>query len=201
MSGNKVVIYARTSTDQQFVEGQVHELEEVGERLGWNVIEVIKDINISGRKDRVARPGFKRLNEMMVRKEMDLLAIWSVDRLGRNLSDLVSFLNDLNSRGIDVYIHQQNIDTTTQSGKMVFQLMGVFAECEAAMTRESVKVGLARARRKGKKIGRPRIPKDKEIKIRETLRDGHGIHKTAKIHKVGSGTVQRIKRELEQKSP
>jgi DNA invertase Pin-like site-specific DNA recombinase len=101
------------------------------------------------------------------------------------------------SYGIDLFLHQQGLDTTTPSGRMMFQMLGVFAEFERAMIRERVKSGLERARAQGKTLGRPPIHAETEAAIRADLRLGKaGIMKLAAAHGVGVGTVQRIKAAL-----
>ena len=117
----RVAIYTRVSTDGQTTENQQRELEEAARRHGWDVVHVFTDQGISGAKGRNGRPA---LNEMMTgiaRREFDIIAAWSVDRLGRSLQDLVSFLNELHAKSIDLYLHQQGIDTTTPAGKAMFQ--------------------------------------------------------------------------------
>jgi DNA invertase Pin-like site-specific DNA recombinase len=127
-----------------------------------------------------------------VRKEFDILAAWSVDRLGRSLQHLVSFLDEIHSKRIDLYLHQQGIDTTTPAGKALFQMCGVFAEFERAMIQERVKAGLARARAQGKVLGRPRVSAKVEMQVRNLRAKGRGIHWIAREAGVGVGTVQRI---------
>jgi DNA invertase Pin-like site-specific DNA recombinase len=123
-----------------------------------------------------------------------MVMAWSVDRLGRSLQDLVGFLNDLHSLGIDLFLHQQGVDTTTNGGKALYQMMGVFAEFERALIRERVLAGLERAKAQGTKLGRRPIDAKKEAAIREDLRAGTvGMIKLANAHGVGVGTVQRIK--------
>jgi DNA invertase Pin-like site-specific DNA recombinase len=119
-----------------------------------------------------------------------------VDRLGRSLQDLVGFLSEIHALKIDLYLHQQGLDTTTPGGKAMFQMMGVFAEFERAMIQERVRAGLARARDEGKTLGRPRIDPKLEAAIRRSLAAGIGIGKTARTHSVGTATVQRIRAEL-----
>ena len=126
------------------------------------------------------------------RKEFDVLAAWSVDRLGRSLRHLVSFLDEIHSKRIDLYLHQQGIDTTTPAGKALFQMCGVFAEFERAMIQERVKAGLARARAQGKVLGRPRVSARVEATVRALRAKGRGIHAIAREAGVGVGTVQRI---------
>jgi DNA invertase Pin-like site-specific DNA recombinase len=113
--------------------------------------------------------------------------------LGRSLQDLISFLSDIHGYNIDLYLHQQGIDTTTPAGKAMFQMLGVFAEFERAMIRDRVNAGLARARKQGKVLGRPQTSAAVEAAIRDTLVSGTGILKTARLHKVGTSVVQRIK--------
>jgi DNA invertase Pin-like site-specific DNA recombinase len=128
---------------------------------------------------------------------------WSVDRLGRSLQDLVAFLGDLHASGVHLYLHQQGIDTTTPSGKAMFQMLGVFAEFERAMIKERVQAGLARARAQGKRLGRPPTPSTKERAITADLAAGAmGIRKIAAKHGVGVSVVQRLKTSIaEEESP
>jgi len=196
--GKRVALYLRVSTDQQTTDNQERELRQVAERAGWNIVEVYKDHGISGAKDRTQRPAFDRMCSDAARRQFDVIASWSIDRLGRSLQGLVSFLSEVHALGIDLYLHQQGIDTTTPAGKAMFQMMGVFAEFERAMIRERVKAGLQRAVAQGRKLGRPRVDADKERKIRAALRKGgQGMRSIATAIGVGTATVQRIKAELE----
>ena len=130
-------------------------------------------------------------------RRFDVVMAWSVDRLGRSLQDLIGYLSELHALHIDLFLHQQGLDTTTPRGKAMFQMMGVFAEFERAMIQERVRAGLARARaegtKSGKPIGRPPIPTSTERAIAKALQKGLGIHKVAKAVGVGAGTVQRVK--------
>lgn len=189
----RVALYLRVSTTGQTVENQERELRAVAERAGWQIVAVLRDEGISGAKGRDKRPGFDALLRGAVRREFDMVAAWSVDRLGRSLQDLVGFLSEIHGAGVDLYLHQQAIDTSTAAGKAMFQMMGVFAEFERSMIRERVNSGIARAKAKGQKFGRPKVDAEIEEKVRGLLRQGHGILKAAKLAGVGSGTVQRIK--------
>jgi len=119
----------------------------------------------------------------VTRNEVDVVMAWSVDRLGRSLQHLVALLSDLHSKGVNLYLHQQGIDTTTPSGKMMFQMMGVFAEFEREMIRERINSGLARAREQGTKsgtpIGRPKIPPMKIGKVKKLRGQGMTYKKIA----------------------
>jgi DNA invertase Pin-like site-specific DNA recombinase len=122
---------------------------------------------------------------------------WSVDRLGRSLKDLVGFLSELHALKIDLFLHQQGLDTTTPGGKAMFGMMGVFAEFERSMIQERVRAGLARAKAAGQTFGRPRLDGAIETKIRKALQRGDmGMRKIAVEFSVGTGTVQRIAREM-----
>jgi DNA invertase Pin-like site-specific DNA recombinase len=122
---------------------------------------------------------------------------WSVDRLGRSLQDLVSFLTEIHASGINLFLHQQGLDTRSPAGKAMFQMMGVFAEFERAMIRERVNAGLARAKGEGKTLGRPKITLEIEKAIARSLKSGKmGMHKVAALHGVGTGTVQRIAKDV-----
>jgi DNA invertase Pin-like site-specific DNA recombinase len=185
----------RTSTDHQTVKNQELELEAVAERHGWAVVTVYRDQGISGAKGRDARPGLDKLLQAVARKEIDLVATWSVDRLGRSLQDLVHVLQEMHAKQVDLYLHQQGIDTTTPSGKAMFQMMGVFSEFERSMIRERVLSGLARARAEGTKLGRPASVADDAAKvkaIKAARAAGKTVRAVASAFGVGVGTVSRL---------
>ena len=174
----RVALYLRVSSGEQTTANQQRELEAVAERHGWQIVKVFEDTGISGRHGRDKRPGFDRLCRAAVRREFDVVAAWSVDRLGRSLLDLLTFLGELHAKGVDLYLHQQGIDTTTPGGKAMFQMMGVFAEFERAIIVERVRAGLARARADGKTLGRPRLD---AAAIRAELAQGVSLRQTARI--------------------
>lgn len=189
----RVALYARVSTDGQTVENQLRELEAVALKEGWEVVERFVDTGISGAKGREGRPAFDALHKGIVRREFDVVAAWSVDRLGRSLQDLVAFLNELHSKHTNLYLHKQGIDTTTPAGKLLFQMLGVFAEFERSMIVERVKAGLKRAKAQGKILGRPRIDSAVESQILH-LRNTQllGMRAIARKLHVGNCTVQRV---------
>jgi len=190
-----VAIYARVSTadKNQTVENQLRDLLAVAERQGWTVVATFTDEGISGVKGRDRRPGYDALLKGVARKDFEQIMAWSVDRLGRSLPDLVSFLNDIQSKSVDLYLHQQGLDTSTPSGRMMFQMLGVFAEFERAMIRERIMAGL---RRTTKKSGRKPMPQDRVEAIRKSLGDGLGIRATARLHRASTTTVTTIARTL-----
>lgn len=192
----RVALYVRVSTDGQTVQNQLGELRLVAERHGWQIAQVYADEGISGTKGREGRPEFDKLLKAIARREVDMVAAWSVDRLGRSLRDLVSLLSDLQVKGVDLFLLQQGLDTSTPSGRAMFQMLGVFSEFEAAMIRDRVRAGVARAKLKGTKsgkaIGRPKISPAKEANIKSELLKGGGILAVARRLNVGTGTVSRI---------
>lgn len=192
--GKRVGIYLRVSTKDQTTENQLRELRQVAERAGWEVVRTFEDAGVSGAKGRDKRPGYDALLKAVARREVELVAAWSVDRLGRSMQDLVAFLEDLRGHGADLYLHQQALDTTTPSGRALFGMMAVFAEFERAMIQERVNAGLARAKAQGKRLGRPTLGSDMEARVRELRANGMGIVKVAKTLGIGVSAVQRLDR-------
>jgi DNA invertase Pin-like site-specific DNA recombinase len=192
----RAAIYLRVSTTGQTVENQRRELEQVAERRGWTVAEIYEDAGISGAKGRDQRPGFDQLLKDASRRKFDVVMAWAIDRMGRSLRDLLDTIEHLQATGVDLYLDQQNIDTTTPAGKLLFQVTGAFAEFERSMIRQRVNAGLARAKAQGKRLGRPRVDHRIAARVRAELTKGTGVIKAAKALGIGVGTVQRIKREM-----
>ncbi|OWT75441.1 MULTISPECIES: recombinase family protein [unclassified Achromobacter] len=192
MKAKRVAIYARVSTDTQTTENQLVELRAAAARHGWEVVGEFVDHAVSGAKGRDQRPQFDRLLKGAARREFDVIAAWSVDRLGRSLQDLVGFLGEIQAKGVDLYLQQQGIDTTTPGGRMLFQMCGVFAEFERSMIQERIKSGLARAVAQGKRLGRPEVSPQVVQQVKELRAQGQGMMKIAKAVGCGVGTVQRI---------
>jgi DNA invertase Pin-like site-specific DNA recombinase len=192
----RAALYVRVSTDRQTVENQELQLRQVAERRGWEVIEVYSDAGLSGAKDRKQRPGLDQMLSDASRGKFDVVMAWAIDRVGRSLIDLLGTIQHLEACGVDLYLDQQNIDTTTPMGKLIFQITGAFAEFERGMIRQRIQAGLARARKAGKVLGRARIDPAIEAAIRRSLEKGRGIRETAREIGVGHGTIQRIKAEL-----
>jgi DNA invertase Pin-like site-specific DNA recombinase len=192
---NRVGIYLRVSTDAQTTENQRRELEVIAARSGWDVVGFYEDAGISGAKGRDKRPGFDRLLKDATSRKVNMVAAWSVDRLGRSLQDLVGFLTELRALGCHLYLHQQALDTSTPAGRAMFQMCGVFAGFERGIIRERVNAGLARARANGVKLGRRRVKPSVEAQIL-ALRDmGYGILRIGKQLGIGTSVVQRVFQE------
>ena len=197
----RAVLYLRVSTLDQTTANQERELRQVAERASWQIVHVYKDHGISGAKGRDRRPAFDALHKAAVRREFDVVMAWNVDRLGRSLQDLVGFLAQLHAAGVDLFLHQQGLDTTTPGGKAMFQMLGVFAEFERSIIQERVRAGLRRAVSEGKQLGRPRIAADLERSISAALKarkeTGDSVRKIAARFGVDPSTVQRISRPLD----
>lgn len=192
----RVLLYTRVSTSRQTAANQIQVLTDVGKRLGWNIVGVITDTAVSGSKGREQRPGFNELMTAITRGECDLVAAWDASRLSRSIKHLVEFLEHLKHRNCGLYLHQSGIDTTTPSGQALIHMLGVFSQLERSLTIERIHAGLARARREGKRLGRPRIDADRLIDIKKMIRSGNGIQKTARTVGCGVSVVQRVKKEL-----
>jgi DNA invertase Pin-like site-specific DNA recombinase len=190
----RAVIYARVSTDSQTTENQTRELQAYAARMGYQIVATLTDNGISGSKGKKDRPAFARLSEMILRKEIDIVLCWSVDRISRSLPDLLTFLGELKSKNVDLFLHQNNLDTTTSSGRAMFQLLGVFSELEREICRERIHAGLNRARAEGKKLGRPSVANSPQViaSVKMLRQNGHSISSIAKNLRIGVGTTQKI---------
>jgi DNA invertase Pin-like site-specific DNA recombinase len=188
----RVAIYLRVSTSKQETSNQRRELEAVAARSGWQIVKVFEDAGISGAKGRKDRPGLDALLKAVNAKEFDMVAAWSVDRLGRSLTDLLGILQAFHDKGVDLFLHQQGIDTSTTAGKAMFQMLGVFAEFERGIIRERINAGLARARKEGTKLGRRPVKPAIEARIRKLRAEGMGILKIGRTIGVGTSVVQRV---------
>ena len=132
----------------------------------------------------------------MCKGKFERILVWDVSRLGRSLQDLVVFLNDLNSVNVDLYIHQSGLDTSTPSGRMMFQMVGVFSEFERSMISERVKSGLERVRKQGKKLGRKKtITDDIRSKVYILIDQGKSYSYITNELKVPKSSISRLKNE------
>ena len=191
----RVALYCRVSTAHQSSDNQLLELERVASTRGWNVVRTFRDDGISGAKGRDERPALDALLKAASRREIDLIAVWSIDRLGRSLQHLVTVVNDLQALGVGLFIYQQQLDTTTPSGKLCFSMFGAFAEFERNLIRERVRVGLERAKKNGVKLGRPTNLNDSVRAAIVALRaQDHSIRHIARQLRVGTGTVYQVLR-------
>ena len=151
----RVGIYARVSTldGGQDTEVQLRDLRSYAQARGWTIADEYVDKGQSGAKDR--RPELDRLMKDVRKRKVDLILCWRLDRLGRSLKHLILTLDELQSIGVGFVSYNENLDLTTSTGRLMFQLLGAFAEFERNLIRERVKAGLANAKAKGAKLGRP----------------------------------------------
>ena len=153
---SRVALYSRVSTiNNQDPEMQTAELREYAARRGWQVAEEYVDHGISGSKE--SRPALNRLMADAHRRRFDAVLVWKIDRFGRSLKHLVNALAELDSRGVAFVSLRDNLDLSTPSGRLMFQIIGAMAEFERALIQERVRAGLRNARSKGKRLGRPRV--------------------------------------------
>jgi DNA invertase Pin-like site-specific DNA recombinase len=206
----RAALYVRVSTDAQTVENQISELREVAERRGWQVVEIYKDAGISGAKGRDQRPGLDTMLKDAGRRKFDVVMAWAIDRLGRSLIDLLRTIQDLEAVGVDLYLDQQHLDTTTPTGKLLFHVTGAFSEFERSMIRQRVNAGLsaikAKIKRDGhfttragivrRRLGRPGAEPKQIACARHELAKGLGIGRVARMTGLGTGTVHKLKREM-----
>ena len=195
----RTALYVRISTADrgQTVENQLHPLQDAAARLGWTIVAVHRDEGISGAKGRQQRPGLDAMLRGVTRGEYDVVAAWSVCRIGRSLPDLLGVLGELQARGVDLFLHQQALDTSTPAGRMLFGMLGLFGEFERAMIRDRVLAGLHRARHvNGKRLGRPPMTPYQIERIRTALVEGRGVRETARLLKVSAAKVSEIRRSM-----
>ena len=186
----RCAIYTRVSTGHQDTTNQLDVLREVARLKGLTIVQEFVDDGVSGTHGRDKRKGFDELLKGATRKDFDIILVWSVDRLGRNISDLISFLNEIQSVECDLYLHQNGIDTSTPSGRLMFGMLSLFADFERSMIAERTRAGIERARKQGKKIGRPsNMNEGLKESIKYMRSQGLGIRRIATALKVGVSSV------------
>jgi DNA invertase Pin-like site-specific DNA recombinase len=191
----KAVIYSRTSTSAQSTGIQLEALNEMVKRSGYDLVDTIQDEGVSGTKRGTDRSGMKKVMMMVNQRKVDVVLVYSVDRIGRKLSDVISIAEQFSDKGVGLIIHKNGIDTTTTHGKHMLSFFALIAEMERDFIASRVADGVALARSKGKQIGRAKTSKEKEQQIINLRKQNIGMLKIAKIVGVGSGTVQRVVKE------
>ena len=191
----RAAIYARVSTANSGQDPtlQTRELREYCERRGWSITSEYVDVGVSGSKEK--RPELNKLVTDAHRRRFDVVLVWKLDRFGRSLRHLVNSLAELESLGIDFVSLRDNLDLTTPSGRLMFQIIGAMAEFERALIQERVKAGMRNARAKGRRIGRPpQTPLSPELRenIADTYANGAAsLRNLAKQFGTSLATVQR----------
>lgn len=184
-------LYLRVSQADQNTDNQRADLVRVAEQRGWDVVETYIDFAVSGKRDR--RQALDRLRQDAMHGKLDVVAAWSIDRLGRTQAHCINLLAEFTEKNVATYLHQQQVDGTTSSGKAMLGMCAVFAEFEWNTTSDRIKAGLARARAEGKTLGRPStVSAQTEEQIRNLAGKGAGKLKIARTLGVGVSTVQRV---------
>ena len=189
----KVAIYARVSTDKQKVDMQLLELRDFIKRSGWAVYDEFIDQGYTGSNTK--RPAFREMMNEAHKRKFDILLVWKLDRLSRSLKDLINTLDELGHLDIHFISYDNNLDTTTPTGKLVFQIIGAVAEFEKDIIRERVVAGLENAKQKGKRLGRPTISNYIFEKAKELRKQGLSFRKIEKELGVGEGTIRKKLKE------
>lgn len=187
----RAALYARVSTGGQTVENQLRELRAVATRLGWEVVAEFVDEGISGAKGRDKRPALDSMLKCVIRGEVEVVAAWSVDRLAQSLPKLSRLLEKLRAYGADLYLHEQELDTSTHPGRALFETLPVVAALEKAIVSGRTKARMAAAKAQGKRISRPPVDPTTVARIRLLRADGHSLRWIAEEVGVGRGTVEK----------
>jgi putative DNA-invertase from lambdoid prophage Rac len=191
----RVAIYARVSTLDQQPENQLLELRRYAEARGWRVVAEHVDHGVSGAKER--RPALDALKADAKRRGIDAVLCWRLDRLGRNLRHLILLLDELQALGVAFVSLAEGIDATTPAGKLQLHILGAIAEFERERIRERVLAGLDRAKRQGKRLGRPvaAIPHERVSRVQAFSLDDAALELG-----VSQSTVKRWRRAVVRQS-
>ena len=185
----RVALYARVSTlNNQDPEMQLAELREYAGRHGWQIVEEFTDQGVSGCKE--SRPALNRMMSDACRRRFDAVLVWKIDRFGRSLKHLVNALAELAALGVAFISLRDNLDLSTPSGRLMFQIIGAMAEFERALIQERVRAGIRNARAKGKRLGRPRVIVD-AARIASLRARGRSWAQIMDEMGVSKGTAQR----------
>src|SRR5262245_2517388 len=194
-TGPRTALYVRVSTKngRQTTKNQERELRAVAQRHGWEIVSVFRD-RMSGTNDQ--RPGLLALLKAVQRKEFDRVAVWSTDRLGRSMPQLVRVLETLKAKGLALYDHRNSLDTSTPMGQAFYYMSGIFAEIERQMIVERIHAGLKRAKAEGKRLGRPTLSPEIETRVKDQLAGKIPVRKIALALNIAPNSVMRIKKAM-----
>ena len=193
----RAIIYTRTSSRNQSTAMQLGALQELVKRSGYDLVDVIEDKGVSGTILGNNRDGMHKVMQMVNRRETDVVCVYSVDRIGRKLTDILSIAEQLNGKGVGLVIHKNGIDTTTTHGKHLLSFFALIAEMERDFISSRIADGMAVAKSRNKQIGRRSISEDTKQKVISLRQQGMSMNKIAKALSVGNSQVLRICRELE----
>ena len=189
MKNKTVAIYARVSTGQQKADLQIRELRSFVKRSGWKLFREYIDEGYSGKDTK--RPEYIRMMEDARRRRFNVLLVWKLDRLSRSTRDLLNTVAELDALGVDFISYENQIDTTTPSGKLFFTIVAAFAQFEREIIRERVIAGLENAKKKGKVLGRPRMHDPIIEKARSLRKKGMSYRKIGREFGVDESSIRK----------
>lgn len=192
----RAIIYTRTSTKKQSTDMQLDLLHSMVKRSGYELVEVIEDVGVSGTILGANRDGMGKLMKMVQRREVDVVLVYSVDRIGRKLTDILTIAEQLNEKGVGLIIHKNGIDTTTTHGKHLLSFFALIAEMERDFISSRIADGMAVAKSKNKQIGRRSISEETKQNIINLRKQGMSMNKISKQLSVGNSQVLRICNEM-----
>jgi DNA invertase Pin-like site-specific DNA recombinase len=185
-----VALYARVSTTDQHPEAQLEPLREYARRRGAEAVEFV-DHGISGRRS--SRPALDRMLAAVRRREVSAVVVVRLDRFARSLAHMAQLGDELQALGVELISLTEGIDTASPTGRALFGMCGVFAQLEADLIRERTLAGVAAARRRGKRIGRPPVcDRKQQERILRLRKGGHSLRRIAGMLDVGVTTVRRV---------
>ena len=194
----RVAAYIRVSTDKQSTDSQLLAIKDSIQRSGDVLVQVYEDHAISGGKCRQDRPALDSMLKDAGARKFDKVIVWDITRLGRSLSDLIATLNEMQKFSVDLQFLQNDLDTSTEAGRMLFSIFGAIGEFERSLTRERVKSGIANARAKGVRLGRPTNcnPQTKAT-VLELRSKGMSIRKICSLLSIGVAKYYEFTKEQE----
>jgi len=190
----RIALYARVSTTEQTPEPQLYALREYARARGLEIADEYVDHGISG--SRARRPALDRMMADARRRRIDAVAVVKLDRLGRSLVHLLNLTGELEALGVDLISLDDGLDTSTPAGRLFFAIRGAFAEYERSLIVERTRAGLAAARRRGAKIGRPRaLDRKQRDRVLRLAQSGKSQREIASLVETSQATVARVLRE------
>ena len=184
----RIAIYARVSTDRQSTESQLNALREYAGKRAWAISKEYIDEGYTGSNTK--RPAFNAMMADARKRKFDVLLVYKLDRLSRSLKDLITTLDDLKSMGIDFISYDNGLDTTTPTGRLIFNVVGAVAEFEKDIIRERVRAGLENAKRKGKRLGRPPVSSRLVDEAKKLRSEGMSFRQIGKQLGIPESTVR-----------
>ena len=184
----RIAIYARVSTDRQSTESQLNALREYASKRAWAISKEYIDEGYTGSNTK--RPAFNAMMADARKRKFDVLLVYKLDRLSRSLKDLITTLDDLKSMGIDFISYDNGLDTTTPTGRLIFNVVGAVAEFEKDIIRERVRAGLENAKRKGKRLGRPPVSSHLVDEAKKLRSEGMSFRQIGKQLGIPESTVR-----------